>query len=185
MSKSMIIQDYKENIDDRISMLEKFTGVVFKVRKHAISALMSVSFKGELIKKADKGLTKELNKQIGHDTLATLGDAVIKMVVSDYLIKLDNKISKGKLTVIKSELEKDQAFCNIVKHQNLHKLMLVSKNEEMGTKKLATYLESIVGAIYLSNGIKQARLFIINVLVEPNYNSVIGEYNHKSEMEVL
>jgi ribonuclease-3 len=92
-------------------------------------------------------------KQIPHyDILETLGDAVIKLILSLKLFS-EGQDDPGKLTQTKQRLEDNFTFIKIGKEMNLDKFIFSSlKQRVKGTSIIADVFEAVCGAMYLDNG---------------------------------
>ena len=110
------------------------------------------------------------NKTIGYDRLEFLGDAVIEMVVSDYIYR-KMPFSSGELTKLRSNLVSTDNLYKVSIELGLDKLMLKSKALITGSKKnIADLFESLVGAIYLDGGIDSAKNIIEKFVIKDDNN---------------
>lgn len=105
-----------------------------------------------------------------NERLEFLGDAVLELVVTEYLY---NKFSKpeGELTAIRSALVRGQNLSKIASQLDLFEYILLSIGEKNGSEKsksliMANALEALIGAIYLDQGYEVVKDFISkNVIV--------------------
>ncbi|OGD57314.1 ribonuclease III [Candidatus Berkelbacteria bacterium RBG_13_40_8] len=115
-----------------------------------------------------------LNENIGfsldhNERLEFLGDAVLELIVTDYLYKkLPNP--EGELTNLRSALVKGRMLSDIAQSLNINDYLYLSKGEAKSGGKarqiiLANTLEALVGAIYLDQGYEQARVFLEKYLI--------------------
>lgn len=100
--------------------------------------------------------TKENNlDSLGNfERLEFLGDAVLKLCVSEILFKKFPKYSEGDLTKIRSILVSDNILAKAAKKIKLDKLLILGKKEEQtgGREKnsiLACAFEAVLGAYFL------------------------------------
>lgn len=96
----------------------------------------------------------ELNSLHSYERLEFLGDAVLKLCVSEILYKNFPKYAEGDLTKIRSIVVSDNILAQIAEKIELNKLLVLGKQEEKtgGRAKnsiLACAFESILGAYYL------------------------------------
>ena len=108
-----------------------------------------------------------------YERLEFLGDAVLELIVSDYIYKF-TELDAGVLTKLRASL---------VSSENLYKIstMLgvmqsVKKSKSLSTfskKNTADIFESIVGAVYLDGGINEAKK-IIDRFVIIDKNNIIS-----------
>jgi len=116
-----------------------------------------------------------------NERLEFLGDAVLELIVSEYLFTHYPQNSEGDLTKIRAAVICEQTLAKRAKILNLGDYMLLGRGEEMtgGRERnslLADAFEAIIGAIYLSHGLESVREFILSQLV-PEINCVVkGEY---------
>jgi ribonuclease-3 len=103
---------------------------------------------------------------LGHnERLEFLGDAVLELVVTEYLYnKYPNP--EGELTNWRASLVNSKMLAKLAKKLNIEDCLYLSRGEskDKNTKArqyiLANAFEAIVGAIYLDGGYKKAREFI-------------------------
>lgn len=100
--------------------------------------------------------TKELNlpETQCYERLEFLGDAVLKLTISDVLFKKYPDSREGELSKIRSIIVSDNTLAEIAKKNGLSELIILSKHEEkLGCRNLnsicACAFEAILGAYYL------------------------------------
>jgi len=104
--------------------------------------------------------------QIGHnERLEFLGDAVLGLVAAEYLYDKYPYFPEGELTNLRAALINSNALLEVAAKLDIQKYLLVSKGERRGLQTthpyfLADTIEAIVGAIYLDQGLEEARKFI-------------------------
>ncbi|CAN5630620.1 ribonuclease III [soil metagenome] len=108
--------------------------------------------------------TKEHNER-----LEFLGDAVLELVVTEYLYK-NYEDPEGTLTNWRSSLVRTESISDAAKHHDFEPLLRLSRGERRGSDRaraqiLANCYEAVVGAIYLDKGYDAARLFITDSLI--------------------
>lgn len=89
-----------------------------------------------------------------YERLEFLGDAVLKLTVSDVLFKMYPDSTEGELSKIRGVVVSDNTLADIAKTNGLQKLIILSKHEEkQGCRNLnsicACVFEAILGAYYL------------------------------------
>ena len=92
-----------------------------------------------------------------NERLEFLGDAVLGMLVAEYLYKEFPNKSEGELTRLRSYLVRGEMLSSIARDIDLSKWLIVGKGEEktLGQEKdslLEDALEAVIGAIYLLCG---------------------------------
>jgi ribonuclease-3 len=108
----------------------------------------------------NKGLKLEHNER-----LEFLGDAVLELVITDFLYKNYTDKTEGDLTAYRSALVNADTCAAIANNLSINDYLLLSKGESKDTGRarqyiLANALEAIIGAIYLDQGYDKAKDFI-------------------------
>ena len=107
--------------------------------------------------------TKE--KVPSNERLEFLGDSILSFIVSDYLFSKYPQFNEGKLTNLRSLLVNTKMLADIASECDLGSKLRLSKGEEEGGGRknqslLADTFESIIGALFLDQGIEAVRIFI-------------------------
>lgn len=111
-----------------------------------------------------------------YEQLEFLGDAVIELVVSDYLFK-ELKLSAGMLSKVRASLVSTAYLCNISNQLKLKDMVLKSKSlNNLSEKTNADLFESLIGAIYLDGGLDIAK-GLINKYVIINKENIENALN--------
>ena len=108
------------------------------------------------------------NKQseLNHnERLEFLGDAVLELVITDFLYKKYTDKDEGHLTAYRSALVNAVTCSDIATELSMNDYLLLSKGESKDTGRarqyiLANTLEALIGAIYLDQGLDTAESFI-------------------------
>lgn len=123
-----------------------------------------------------------------NERLEFLGDAVLQLVISDYLYKKYSKKSEGELTKLRALIVCENSLHEVSKQWNLGKYMILSKGEELTGGRvrasiLADCVEAVFAAIYLDKGIESARAFILDsmseIMKKAINNQIILDYKTK------
>ena len=100
----------------------------------------------------------------GHNNerLEFLGDAVMDLVIGDYLFHKFSRLSEGDLSKLRAALVNEKSFAELAKYLNLGQLINISPAEEHngGSLKasiLSDAFEALMGAIYLESGFDAVR----------------------------
>ena len=147
-------------MSNNIKLLEKSLGYEFKDKKLITEALTHKSFK----------------KPYDNERLEFLGDAVLDLVVGEYLYKKFSKSAEGNLSKIRASLVNETGFDKLARFLNLGKYILLSNAEENngGREKsslLSNAFEAIMGAIYLESGLETVNAIAID-LIEKNHKEI-------------
>ena len=122
-----------------------------------------------------------------YERLEFFGDAVLKFVISEYLLERFPDYDEGQLTEIRSVLISDKTLGELAKNINLSKYILLGKQVQMRPSIMAQSLEAILGAIYTDLGIIQSQNFIVRFFgnlatnvdrddVKDNFKAELQEY---------
>ncbi len=100
-----------------------------------------------------------------NERLEFLGDAVLDLVVTDYLYQKFPKRTEGQLSKIKSILVSKPVLAETASELSIGDLILINKGEEKtgGRQRqsiLSDTFEAIIGALYLDKGLDESRTFI-------------------------
>lgn len=158
---------------------------------------LKISF--DNIKLLDQSLTHksyvyEKRKEEGSDNerLEFLGDAVLKLIVSNYLIQKYPNKNEGELTRIRAIIVSDNNLANVAEKLSLGEYLQLSDNEKKtgGQKRksnIANAIEAIFGAAFLDGGINTAKDLIIYLLKDYIEDLVSSEeiIDHKSTLQEL
>ena len=143
------------------SKLEKTLNLSFKNKDLLIQAFCHRSFLNE-----NPDLHLEHNER-----LEFLGDAVLELVVTEYLYQKYPKKSEGELTNWRAAMVNAKQLSEITKDLDLNDFLLLSRGEtkELGKARqyiLANTFEALVGAVYLDQGYKAVEEFIGKNLIK-------------------
>lgn len=168
---------------DQFAGVERRIGYNFNVKERLIEALTHRSTLGEL---------QPGEERITYERLEFLGDSVLALVTSDYLIRNFPEENEGQLTKKKSLLVSQSVLAKKADEIGLKEHIILSENAFRGgvagqdSVQTAT-LEAVIGAIYIDGGIDMARTFVeekilkdVDELLEHkdhiNYKSVLQEW---------
>ncbi|HBA36316.1 TPA: ribonuclease III [Candidatus Falkowbacteria bacterium] len=105
--------------------------------------------------------------KIGHnERLEFLGDAVLEIVVTEYLYLSFTSTPEGDLTNWRASLVNAKMLYEIAKELDIESCLYLSRGEARDKNKksrqfiLANAVEAIIGAIYLDQGLETAKKFI-------------------------
>lgn len=141
------------------SKFEKKTNTVFKDKHLLMQAFIHRSY-----------INENPNTGLSHnERLEFLGDAVLELVVTDFLYKKFPDDPEGQLTAYRSALVNAIIISEIASELGMNEFLLLSKGEskDMGKARqyiLANTYEAFVGALYLDQGYEAAEVFIAKSL---------------------
>src|SRR3990167_5519860 len=163
---------------NRFGQFEKKIGIDFKDKKLLETVFIHRSY-----------LNENKNYPLPHnERLEFLGDAVLELIVTDYLYeKFDNP--EGEMTNWRAALVRGEMLSKIADQFKIGDLMMLSHGEAKsgGPERkmlLANAFESLIGAIYLDQGIKVVREFITCNLIS-NLDEIIKKGLYQDAKSVL
>ena len=127
---------------------------------------INYSFKNKIY--LSTALTHSSKSKNNNERLEYLGDAVINLAISDYLIKNFTDLDEGSLSILRSNLVSRATLSKVASHLGLESYLKIGKsllNQE--NKKISIYgnaFEAIIGGIYLDKDFSQAASVVINLL---------------------
>ena len=127
---------------------------------------INYSFKNKIY--LSTALTHSSKSKNNNERLEYLGDAVINLAISDYLIKNYTDLDEGSLSILRSNLVSRATLSKVASQLGLESYLKIGKsllNQE--NKKISIYgnaFEAIIGGIYLDKDFSQAASVVINLL---------------------
>ncbi len=105
-----------------------------------------------------------------NERLEFLGDAVLELVITDYLYIKMKESDEGELTSLRSALVNADTCARVATEIGANDFLLLSRGESKDTGRarqyiLANTLEALIGAIYVDQNYEVAKEFILNHLV--------------------
>ncbi len=144
----------------RYQELEECLGYQFKNKDLIIEALTHKSYK----------------KVFNNERLEFLGDAVLNLIVGEFLFNKFPSSAEGVLSKMRASLVNESGFMKLALAINLGEYIYLSDAEErnQGRSKasiLSDAFEAIMGAIYIESGIENLKPMILKLLDE-NYDEI-------------
>lgn len=129
------------------------------------------------------------NNVSSYERLEYLGDAVLELIMSDYLYNSTN-YKEGVMTKLRAKYVCEEALYEYSLKLGLNKYLLLGHGEEENggrNKKaiVADIFEAIIGSIYLDKGLEEAKKFIYENVIEiikkedvnfNDYKSILQEF---------
>ncbi len=133
-----------------------------------------------------------------NERLELLGDAVIDLVIADYLFKKYPYKGEGFLTEMRSKIVSREQLNRVAMKIGIGEMMQVRKGGTDLAKSnvLGNALEALVGAIYVDSGYENAYTFFMHKILVPhyeieeleslvvNFKSKIIEWSQKNAREI-
>ena len=148
-------------IEQSLAKLEKLIRVTFVDQKHLLTAITHRSYLNE----------HREAKQEHNERYEFLGDAVLELIVTDFLFHKYPEKPEGDLTSIRAALVNTVSLSEVASNMNINEFLLLSKGEGRDTGRARQYIlantfESIIGAIYLDQGYDAAKEFVASHLFD-------------------
>ena len=136
--------------------------------------------------------------RVSNERLEFLGDAVLSMVIAEFLFKKYPYKKEGFLTEIRARIVKRDTLNTLAVKLGVHELVEL-QDKKHRTRKNSIYgnaLEAIIGAVYLDRGYTFCKEFILDKIVkqhldlkkiintESNYKSRVIEWAQKENREI-
>lgn len=157
----MVLSPHMEdqNLQKDLDSLQKILNVTFTDTTHLLSAITHRSYLNE-----HREATWDHNER-----LEFLGDAVLELVVTDFLFAKYPEKPEGELTAIRAALVNTVSLADASTKLGVNDYLLMSKGEakDVGRARqyiLANAFEACIGAIYQDQGYDAAKQFIADRL---------------------
>lgn len=139
-----------------------------------------------------KSYANENRLTVHNERLEFLGDAVLNLAVSEYLMNICPDSTEGILSRIRAAVVSEPTLANVARRIGLGDFILLGKGEEQtgGRDKdslLADCLEAVIASVYLDSGQASATEFIIKFFEDMIKKSCEagGIVDYKTELQEL
>ena len=124
-----------------------------------------------------------------NERLEFLGDAVLGLISTDYLIHRFPEFGEGELTNLRSALVRTETLARFANEADLGEYLFLGRGEEMSRGRqrpagLACAYEALVGALYLDRGYDLTREFAMRFLA-PELEMVVEGRTHRNAKSLL
>ncbi|OIO29705.1 ribonuclease III [Candidatus Nomurabacteria bacterium CG_4_10_14_0_2_um_filter_30_12] len=153
----------------QFSDFEKSTKIVFKDKNLLKQAFIHRSY-----------INENPGSNLSHnERLEFLGDAVLELIVTDFLYKKYTNYTEGELTAVRSALVNAIIISEVAQKVGMNDYLLLSKGEAKDNGKARQYIlantyEAYVGAVYLDQGYDVAKKFI-TVSLLPHTEEIVSK----------
>ena len=150
--------------------------------------------KNALLHKSLGNERKEYKNQ-NNERLELLGDAVLDLIVAEYLYKNYKSASEGTIAKLKAMIVSEPILAKISRQIGVGKFLMLSRGEVISGGRnresiLADSFEAILGAVYIDSNLDDARVFALSHIkqyidhIEENedildFKSILQEYVQK------
>ncbi len=103
-----------------------------------------------------------------NERLEFLGDAVLELIISDYLYYTYPDTPEGRLTKLRADLVCEASLARLAFELNLSTHIRLGKGEMVGggfsrPSLLADAVEALIGALYLEHGLEECRRYVLEL----------------------
>jgi ribonuclease-3 len=122
-----------------------------------------------------------------NERLELLGDAVLELLVTEYLYRRFEDKGEGELTQMKSQFVSRTVLARQADRLGVGDFVLLSADEREANggqrpSILCDALESLIGAIYIDGGLEPARAFVRRAVLADFHQIVQQDANFKSKL---
>jgi len=152
-----------------IEKAEERVGLMFQDKELLVRAFTHRSF-----------INENKNRHLHHnERLEFLGDAVLELVITDFLFNEFPNKSEGELTLYRAALVNTDTLAEVASELRLNDFILLSRGESRDKGRarhsiMADTVEAIIGAMYLDQGYEAPHNFIINVIA-PRLGGIMAQ----------
>lgn len=153
-------ETYRSDLtDEELIAVEKLVDTNFSDRELLRSALTHRSY-----------LNEHRNATWAHnERLEFLGDAVLELVITDFLYRSYPDKPEGELTAVRAALVNTHSLAAAAQELGVNEYLLMSRGEAKDHGRARQYIlantfEAVIGAIYLDQGYDSAKAFIADRL---------------------
>ena len=155
-------------MSQELKVLEEKIGYTFNNFSLLKQAMIHSSYANE----------KHLPKYECNERLEFLGDAVLELVASEFLVYENRKMPEGELTKTRASIVCEPALAFCAKELELGAYLLLGKGEDAtgGRKRnsvTSDALEALIGAIYMDGGFANAKEFIHRFILDDLENKTL------------
>lgn len=132
--------------------------------------------------------TSYSNEHVGCDSyerLEFLGDAVLELIISNYLYQ-EKHLEEGTMTKMRASYVCEEACCTYAKKLEFDKYILLGSGEASASVTImADVFESFIGATYLDQGFEFVNEFVLSIIVDYINRGIDFLHDYKSELQEL
>jgi ribonuclease-3 len=173
--------------DERVVQAMEALGIAFRRPDLLRQALTHLSYVYER-SRSTQAAVEEANER-----LEFLGDAVLELLVSEFLYRRFPTASEGELTAYRAALVRTPTLARWARRFRLDEFLYLGRGEvprpgrPVRERILAGAFEAVLGALYLDRGIRVVRRFLHRLLLEEAEGLIaIGQNeNYKGRLQEL
>lgn len=187
--KSKLFHSFTDKMQRRITAAAEHLGprisYEFKNWDLFVEALTHSSAAQELMR-------KKKQKVPWNERLEFLGDSILSLVLSTYLLNRPDCFEEGRLSKIRAAIVNEASLARIASSIDLGQYLLLSVGEERSGGRLkdsvlADALEALLGAIYLDGGYELAQTVILDLYKETLAQPLdqLDQQDYKSRLQEI
>ena len=135
---------------------------------------------------------KSCKKPYNNERLEFLGDAVLDLVVGEYLYTKFPTANEGNLSKIRASIVNEKGFMRLANEISLGKYIMISNAEENNSGRnkpsiLSNAFEALMGAVYLEEGLETVRRITVLMMesVYPKIDLMTLFSDYKTSLQEL
>ena len=158
-----------------------------------LERILGITFRDESVYKeamTHKSFAAEHQLPYDNQRLELLGDAVVQIILTDYLYKRYTDLQEGDLTKIRSAMVNQDALAQFARDISLGSFLMLGRGElelhgQDRDSTISDAFESLLGAVYLDQGIEAAAKIFLPILLKnyPDPAESLNEINPKGILQ--
>lgn len=153
----------------------------------------AINYKFKNITILKEALThKSLKKSTHNERLEFLGDAVLDLIIGEYLFYKFPTSPEGELSKMRAAMVNEKSLSKIARYLQIGEVLYISQSEEanLGREKdsiLSNAFEAVLGAIYLESNLEEVREIAIPLFekIFPKIDLKHLFYDHKTSLQEI
>ena len=105
-----------------------------------------------------------------YERLEYLGDAILGMIVAEYLYLQYPFKEEGFLTEIRAKIVNRESLNRLGQKIGLKELVQYNQGSRAHRSVYGDCMEALIGAVYLDHGFEYSKIFVIKKLIKPHYD---------------
>lgn len=162
---SEAVQVVSDQLDPQLLRAMEALGIAFRQPQLLRQALTHLSYVHE------RGRSRQAAVTQANERLEFLGDAVLELLVSQFLYRRFPDASEGELSAYRAALVRTPTLARWARQVGLESLLYLGRGEEprpgrpVRERILAGAFEAVLAAIYLDRGLRAAQRFLQRLLI--------------------
>ncbi len=169
-----------DNLVKNLDELENIINYSFKNKELLVEALTHNSY------------SNENNLTYNYERLEFLGDSVLQLIISDYILKNFSGFAEGEMSQLRAYLVSEDYLAYLAREFHLQDFIKLGKGEILSNVHkypsiLADAFESLIAAIYLDSDFYKAKDFVISFFKDSIHIAVKDQLfiDEKGELQRL